>query len=56
MTRTFRWPALLWSAAIALSVVQLVLAVTAETSVPLSIAIAALFITAAALTGLHLRR
>lgn len=50
MSRTYRLPALLWFAAIALCVVQAVLVVTGEVSVPLGIAIGVLFIAAAALT------
>jgi LPXTG-motif cell wall-anchored protein len=50
MTRTYRLPALLWFTALALCVVQVVLVLTDDASVPLGIAIGVLFLAAAALT------
>ena len=58
-TRPYALPAALWFAAIALSVVQLVLVLVRddhEPSLPLSILIGALFLTALAMTLLKSRR
>lgn len=55
MSRTYRLPALLWFAAIALGVVQAVLVITDDASVPLGIAIGVLFLAAAALTLIRRR-